>query len=343
MQIQPCGLARRAQRAFFINAAILIVAAAAFFKTGTAVTELQQAHSLLSPLPGTTLAGLAFAVGLVCAGQASTLTGTLAGQIVMEGLLHFKIRPFLRRLLTRLLAVIPAVLTIIFMGDKASYQLLILSQVVLSMQIPFAIIPLIHFTRDRESMGELANPAWLNALAWAVALVILGLNGKLVVEQLQEWIAPSPSPALIYVPVFPIIAGLVGLLLYITLKPFIHLPRREAIPAWRRLSHFVRAEEDSLDLDVPRYHRIGVALAFHDDDRKVLSHALPLARQHDSALCLFHVVEGPAGTVFGPDAYDTEAREDEAYLTRVAVAIGHKGSKWRYSWDSAMSLERSYA
>jgi manganese transport protein len=311
--------------AFFVNSAILIFSAAVFFKNAVVVTELQQAHSLLSPLLGTTLAGIAFAIALLCAGQASTLTGTLAGQIVMEGYLHFKMRPVLRRLVTRMLAVVPAALTILYAGDTGSYKLLILSQVILSMQLPFAIIPLIHFTSDKATMGEFANNYWVRIIAWIVAGIIVSLNMRLVMEEITEWIAQSAEPAWIYVTVVPGLVGLAGLLLYVTLKPFVHLPPKEAIPAWKKLNHFIRAEEDTLDLDIPRYRRVGVAVAFADQDKKVLSHALPLARQHDAVVCLFHVVEGAAGVAFGSDAYDKEAREDEAYLNQLAVALGHRG------------------
>lgn len=299
--------------AFFVNSAILIVSAAVFFKNAVVVTELQQAHSLLSPLLGTTLAGIAFAIALLCAGQASTLTGTLAGQIVMEGYLHFKMRPALRRLVTRMLAVVPAALTILYAGDTGSYKLLILSQVILSMQLPFAIIPLIHFTSDKATMGEFANNYWVRIIAWIVAGIIVSLNMRLVMEEITEWIAQSAEPAWIYVTVVPGLVGLGVLLLYVALKPFVHLPPKETIPAWKKLNHFIRAKEDTLDLDVPRYRRVGVAVAFADQDKKVLSHALPLARQHDAVVCLFHVVEGAAGVAFGSDAYDKEAREDEAY------------------------------
>jgi manganese transport protein len=311
--------------AFLVNAAILIVSAATFYKHGLEVTELQQAHKLLSPLLGTQLAGIAFALGLLCAGQASTLTGTLAGQIVMEGYLHFKIRASLRRLLTRLLAVIPAVLTIGFAGDASTFKLLILSQVILSLQLPFAMIPLVHFTGDRATMGEFANNLGMKVLSWVACALIVGLNAKLVLDQLQGWIETSAEPAWIYATIFPVVAALAVLLVYITLKPLIHLPARETIPAWRRLSHFVRATDDQMDLDVTRYRRVGVAVAFTDDDRKVLSHALPLARHHDAVLCLFHVVEGAGGAVFGADAYDREAREDEAYLEKLATSLGYKG------------------
>jgi manganese transport protein len=311
--------------AFFVNAAILIVSAAAFHGKGVEVTELQQAHSLLSPMLGTTLAGVLFALGLLCSGQASTITGTLAGQIVMEGYLHFKIRPFLRRLVTRLLAIIPTVLTVLFAGDAGSYKLLILSQVILSLQLSFAMIPLIHFTNDRRIMGELVNGLGLKVISWAVALGIVALNIKLVIDQIGEWIQSSPSPTWIWVTIVPPVCALGVFLVYIFVKPFIRLPEKGRIPGWRTLSHLIRAEEDSLDLDVPRYKRIGVAVAHTNVDKKVLSHGLPLARQHDAILCLFHVVEGAGGVVFGPDAYDAEAREDEQYLKQLAVSLGHRG------------------
>ena len=175
--------------AFIVNAAILIVAAATFFKHGVIVTELQQAHSMLSPLLGTALAGIVFAFALVCAGQASTITGTLAGQIVMEGFLRFKIRPVLRRFITRILAVGPAAFTIAVTGEQGTYSLLILSQVILSLQLPFAVIPLIHFTSDRSTMGEFANNKPAKFLAWIVAIIIVCLNGKLIIDQIHDWVS----------------------------------------------------------------------------------------------------------------------------------------------------------
>ncbi len=311
--------------AFIVNAAILIVAAATFFKHGVIVTELQQAHNMLSPLLGTALAGIVFAFALVCAGQASTITGTLAGQIVMEGFLRFKIRPVLRRFITRILAVGPAAFTIAVTGEQGTYSLLILSQVILSLQLPFAVIPLIHFTSDRSTMGEFANNKPTKFLAWIVAIIIVCLNAKLIIDQIHDWVVSVSDPRLIYGTVVPICVALLILLLYVSIKPFVHLPPKETIPAWKKLSHFIRADEDRLDLETPSYKKIGVALAFTDDDRKVLSHALPLARQHDAVLCLFHVVEGAGGSIYGPETYDAEAREDEAYLNKLAVALGHRG------------------
>src|SRR5215510_4113613 len=166
--------------ALLVNGAILVMAAAVFFRNGIAVTEIQQAHQLLAPLLGTGLASVFFAVALLASGQSSTLTGTLAGQIVMEGFLNFRMRPWLRRLITRALAIVPAAVTIYVSGEKATYQLLILSQVILSMQLPFAIIPLIHFTSDRKKMGSFANSQIVSIVAWVVAAAILFFNAELL-------------------------------------------------------------------------------------------------------------------------------------------------------------------
>jgi manganese transport protein len=165
--------------AFFVNAAILVLAAAAFHKSGTVVDELEQAHRLLNPLLGGA-AATAFAVALLASGQSSTITGTLAGQIVMEGFLRIHIAPWLRRLITRGLAIIPAIILITISGGKNTVQLLILSQVVLSMQLSFAIFPLLMFTSDRKRMGDFVNPLWLKITGYSVCTVIAGLNLKLL-------------------------------------------------------------------------------------------------------------------------------------------------------------------
>ncbi|WP_017299533.1 Nramp family divalent metal transporter [Nodosilinea nodulosa] len=163
--------------ALFINAAILIVAAATFHTSGhQGVAEIQDAYHLLSPLLGNSLASVLFAVALLASGQNSTLTGTLAGQIVMEGFLNLRLKPWLRRLLTRLLAIVPALACILWFGEQSTTELLVLSQVVLSIQLSFAVIPLVMFTSDRRIMGRLVNPRWLTRLAWAAAIVIVVLN-----------------------------------------------------------------------------------------------------------------------------------------------------------------------
>jgi manganese transport protein len=174
--------------ALFINASILIVASATFFKSGMHdIADIEDAYHLLAPLLGLTIASVLFGVALLLSGQNSTLTGTLAGQIVMEGFLNLKMRPWLRRIITRLLAVIPAVIVISIMGESSVTQMLILSQVILSLQLPFAVIPLVIFTSSKKLMGEFANRFWLKMLSWFVAGVICVLNVFLLYQTISRW------------------------------------------------------------------------------------------------------------------------------------------------------------
>ena len=176
--------------ALFINAAILIMAAAVFHGTEhESVADIGDAHKLLSPLLGTTMASTLFAVALLCSGQNATLTGTLAGQIVMEGFINLRLRPWLRRLITRLIAIIPAVIVIAIYGDEGTGPLLILSQVILSMQLPFAVFPLVMFTSDPKKMGQFASPLWVKSLAWTVAFIIAALNVWLLYQTFVQILA----------------------------------------------------------------------------------------------------------------------------------------------------------
>ena len=169
--------------ALFINAAILMMAAAVFHGSGhESVAEIGEAYQLLSPLLGTKMASILFAVALLCSGQNATLTGTLAGQIVMEGFINIRLRPWLRRLMTRLIAIVPAIIVIVLYGDRGTTPLIILSQVILSLQLSFAVFPLVMFTADRRKMGAFASPWWLSALAWPVAIVIAVLNAWLLYQ-----------------------------------------------------------------------------------------------------------------------------------------------------------------
>jgi manganese transport protein len=175
--------------ALFINAAILIVAAATFHRSGnTQVAEIQDAYKLLTPLLGAG-ASTMFALALLASGQNSTLTGTLAGQIVMEGFLNLRIRPWLRRLITRGIAIVPAAVTAIFYGESGTAQLLVFSQVILSLQLSFAVFPLVMFTSERAKMGEFVNPLWLKVLAYTVAGIIATLNVWLLVQTVGGWVA----------------------------------------------------------------------------------------------------------------------------------------------------------
>ena len=174
--------------AFFINAAILILSAATFHGTEHAsVADIGDAYRLLSPVLGLPLASILFAVALLASGQNSTLTGTMAGQIVMEGFLNFRMRPWLRRLVTRMVAIVPAALIAGLYGERGIGELLILSQVVLSLQLAFAVVPLVQFTSDRRKMGGFANKPWLKVLAWLVTGVIIALNAYLLVQTVVEW------------------------------------------------------------------------------------------------------------------------------------------------------------
>jgi manganese transport protein len=176
--------------ALFINAAILIVSAATFYRSGhSEVAEIGDAYKLLTPLLGVTGASTLFAIALLASGQNSTLTGTLAGQIVMEGFLNIRLKPWLRRLITRLIAIIPAVIVTAVSGESGTAKLLVLSQVILSLQLSFAVFPLVMFTSDKLKMGEFVNPLWMKVLAWLVAIVIASFNAWLLVQTFRGWLS----------------------------------------------------------------------------------------------------------------------------------------------------------
>jgi manganese transport protein len=303
--------------AFFVNAAILIVAAAVFYRNGVVVTEIQQAHELLAPLLGTSLASTLFAVALISAGQSSTLTGTLAGQIVMEGFLRFKVRPVVRRLITRMIAIVPAVVVIALQGDQGSYNLLILSQVILSLQLPFAVVPLVKFTSRQDVMGAFANRFWVRFLAWCAAGIVIVLNSMLLFTTIRVWIeSAGPGALWPWLTVVPGAAAIALLLVYVALPE-----------TWRGRKPVsgVAEEVSPLRFAVPQYRRIGVALDYGVKDATVLSHALTLGKYHRSTLFLFHVVEGVGGQLHGTEADDREARDDAAQLDRIANQVRQEG------------------
>jgi manganese transport protein len=306
----------------FVNAAILIVAASVFFKRGMAVNEIEQAHLLLAPLLGTAAASVLFAVALLCAGQASTLTGTMAGQIVMEGFLNFRMRPWLRRLITRMVAIIPAVFTILTAGEQGTYQLLIFSQVVLSMQLPFAVIPLIHFTSDRRRMGAFANRNWVKLLAWAAAIIIVGLNMRLVYTTVTEWLADAGAWAgLLTVLIGAVIALLLGLLVWVSFEPVLpaFLRRRELPPA------VALPRRVGADLAVPSYRRVLVPLDHTERDRVAVAHAAALARTYGSSLILLHVEEDVTSQVYGELSTTAEVEAGREYLDEIANNLRSSG------------------
>ena len=320
--------------ALFVNAGILILAAAVFHTSGHQdVAKLEDAHQLLAPLLGTTVAPILFAVALLCSGQASTITGTLAGQIVMEGFLRIRIRPWLRRLISRGLAIIPAALFIGLRGPDAVDDLLVLSQVVLSLQLSFAVIPLITFTSDRAKMGAFASPPWVIALAVLTATIIVGLNSNLVAQQIQGWFAAAGPGALwLRLTVIPAVGAIGALLLYIILAPAL---RRIAPALARRVPDVTPAPAGAAGPQTVAHVRpapveeplrtVAVALELGPADGAVLDHVRATELTTRTRLVLLHVVESAAGRYLGPETSDLESREDEAALERIAEEFRSRG------------------
>ena len=307
--------------ALFVNAAILILAAAAFFSNGvTSVVEIQDAHKLLSDVLGNSLAPALFAIALIAAGQSSTLTGTLSGQIVMEGYLNLRIQPWLRRIITRLIAIIPALITILILGEGATGKLLILSQVVLSLQLGFAVIPLIHLTSDKKTMGEFVNKLWLKICAWLIASLIIILNAKLVIETIHEWIQKSAHPVFIYFTIIPLAIGAGLLLLYVTFMPFIKRAKESAIHSLDGTAkEFKQFTEE-------HYHRIAVSVDFSISDHKAVNSAIALGGKNAEYI-LIHIVETAGARMMDSEIVDFETMSDKRNLELYKTDLEAKGYK----------------
>jgi manganese transport protein len=296
--------------AFFVNAAILILAASAFYGRGFhQVAEIQDAHKLLTNIFGK-LAPALFAIALIAAGQSSTVTGTLAGQIIMEGHLNLRIAPWLRRLLTRLLAIIPAFFTILHFGEEGLGKLLILSQVVLSLQLGFAIIPLIHFTSDKKRMGNFATKVPLKILAWVFATLIVGLNVRLVIQEIETWAAASPGSAnLVHFVISPVAVGIGLLLLYVFLRPLLykHISQPIYVP------HGIAAKLDNLE--AVTYNNIAITIDFSKNDEDCIRHAL-MQGGKKAHYTLIHVVETAGARYYGGQVMDNETQSDADNLDK---------------------------
>lgn len=312
--------------AFFVNAAILVVSATVFYGKAE-VASIEEAYKLL-PAFLHSAAPYLFGIALLCAGQSSTLTGTLAGQIVMEGYLHIRLAPWLRRLITRLIALVPAVVVIYTVGESSTQQLLVLSQVVLSLQLSFAVIPLIHFTSNRRNMGEFATPWWGQVLAWITAAIIVALNAKLVLDKIAEWTDAAGTSGIAFGPIplawivagtlYGIAAGVGLLLAWVTIKPIVH-----PAVAWQPLPTL---ELDWVDALRPRkVHSIGVALEHNPNDAEILSRALGFCQPGKTEIVLLHVVDTPMTSVYGEDTADRHSESDEKYLNEVAGVLKDRG------------------
>lgn len=297
--------------AFFINASIVMLAASVFFENKLyGVADIGDAHKLLEPLLGSNLAPKLFAVALIAAGQSSTITGTLAGQIIMEGHLNIRLPLWIRRIITRLIAVIPAFFVVYFLGDDSTGELLILSQVILSLQLGFAIIPLIHFVSNKIKMGEFAISLPIKILAWLSTLVIVSLNVLMVYDEITSFMKDLPTFLSILIILLALFIA--GLLIYVTLKPLLSSFLKQ------KMAHAPHGSAMVLSLDEVsafKYKHIAITLDFTNADLKAIQHALQLGGV-DTHYTLIHIVSTTSAIVFG-EGDTIEAQEDretiEAY------------------------------
>jgi len=305
--------------AFFVNAAILILAAATFFSNGLhEIADIQDAHKLLEPMLGNWAAVL-FALALIAAGQSSTITGTLAGQIVMEGYLNLRIQPWVRRIVTRLIAILPAFFTILYFGEDSTGELLVLSQVVLSLQLGFAVIPLIHFVSDKSKMQDFTIGTWTKIGAWTIALIIVALNANLVYDEISGWIKNSEDPFYIWIFVIPFTILAVGVLLYITIEPF--------VMKGKAVKNLVPHLSPTALKELPQqkmYRNIAIALDFSKTDGKTLSSAMQLGGPN-AKYTLIHSVETVGAMLYGDQAHDFETNSDNEYLNTYKKSLEEIG------------------
>lgn len=314
--------------AFFVNAAILVLAAATFFNNGLhEVAEIQDAHKFLEPVLGSNLAPVLFAVALIAAGQSSTITGTLAGQIVMEGYLNLRIQPWLRRLITRLIAIIPALLVIVIYGEEETGALLIFSQVILSLQLGFAIIPLIHFVSDKQKMGVFVIGLPVRIAAWVIASIIVALNVKLVLDMLGEWLTTLGEDAyLLWLTAIPVFVLSMVLLLYLVFRPlFIRMTGERVLSPH---GHFAPLEIRPAST----FKRIAIALDFSDMDSIAVSRAIQEGGK-EAEFLLIHIVESAGAYISGGESYDREASTDRSSLESYAGQLKELGYKVHYALE----------
>jgi len=309
--------------AFFVNAGILIVAAAVFFKNGyNNVASIIDAHALLAPLLGTKAAPIIFGIALIAAGQSSTITGTFAGQIVMEGFVGLKMRPWLRRLTTRLIAIIPTVFVIKFSGDHAIDSLLILSQVILSLQLPFALIPLLHFTSNRKKMGEFASKMWVMILAWGATTLITLLNLKYIYDLIIESIPLSNTQGiLVKYLLLPVSAFLLPLLLWMLVEPIFSKTRISTI-VHKAAAGFANSAIKS----TTGHKKIGLALeGKREKDEQIYNGSIELIKSMNAEVYLINIVQSVTGRFMGELVADKDAFEMNEYLNTFAEKFKSEG------------------
>jgi manganese transport protein len=308
--------------AFFVNAAILVLAASAFYYKGrTDVAEIKVAHELLNDMLGSQLAPILFAVALIAAGQSSTITGTLAGQIVMEGYLRLRINPWIRRLMTRLIAIIPAVIVILINGENNIDSLLVLSQVILSMQLGFAIIPLIHFVSDKKTMGAYTIKPFIQVLAWLITAVLVYLNLRMLIGQTVNYFTESDN---LFWKIAIVIGGLIFLVLLVT-TIFYPLIKRKPSNITAQVHEVNQLSLSQLKLP-PSYKRIAVALDFSKRDAQLIAHAIGQSKT-DAEFILIHIVESVSAKVLESESDDLETRSDQQKLDDYVHLLREQGIK----------------
>jgi manganese transport protein len=306
--------------AFFVNAAILVLAASTFFTTGhSGVAKIEDAHHLLDGLLGTKTAPLLFAIALIAAGQSSTVTGTLAGQIVMEGYLKLRINPWLRRLITRLIAIIPAVVVIVLYGDEKVDALLVFSQVILSLQLGFAVIPLIHFVSDKKTMGDFAIKPLTQIAAWVVAIILVGLNVNMVVGQSIDLFH---TDGLIGWKILVVIIGLLFVWLFLTMT-FLPIVKKNVKHATSKIHTDTKPLSN---LHIMPISRIAVALDFSENDENLIANALSQGGMN-AVYVLLHIVESASAKYLGSDTDDEETRIDKERLINYQTQLQKLGYK----------------
>lgn len=306
--------------AFFVNASILILAATTFYYTGhNQVAKIEEAHSLLAPLLGSTLAPTLFAIALIAAGQSSTVTGTLAGQIVMEGYLKLRLNPWIRRLLTRLIAIVPAVLVIGIMGEDKVDALLVFSQVILSLQLGFAVIPLIHFVSNKTTMGEFVIGWKVKIVSWMVAGILVYLNLHLVIDFVSDFFIHS-NHLLVKITLLLMVVAFIVLLIYIIVYPIFlkhhHAQVEEGF-------HGELIELDWTQQDVP-VNKIAIAVDFSISDARLIKTAVQHAHQATEFIFI-HIVESATAKYLKESSDDIETRKDQQRLDVYAAALSNKG------------------
>ena len=283
--------------------------------------DIGDAHRLLAPLSGTVAAPVLFAVALIASGQSSTITGTLAGQIVMEGYLNLRIQPWIRRIITRVIAIIPALVVLIVYGENKTMDLLILSQILLSLQLSFAVVPLIHFVSDKSRMGKYAIGFWTKLISWISAWIIISLNLRLVYVFILNGLSDPDWKNILLFIVLPVCVASLLLLLYIFFKPFFS----SGISQISQL----HGEPLQLCLQAPALPEcIAIAVDFSSSDEKAINNALLIGGNLTNYV-LVHIVETPNAFIAGKDSLDHETITDQLHLSNYVKQLHKKGYKAR--------------